>query len=400
MRRRSFVAAGAASLVAVRAGAQPSEGRLLREWWYEPGGDAQQRFRVNAPEAALSKEHGARPEVRANGLMLIRVDEDLRKLRGAELYCELWGGHAGTRNKRVTINGRSTYAIPEIGSEGGHCTHQYPVIPLKVSDLVPGWNAVQFACDQGMSFWGHFIVDNACIRAHIAPEDAGLTGFQATVQAELAGEVAKLRLGATDPGPIASAEFQGFYEGYDENGDGQWRDWHGFTKARRPVAFVGSSWDTSMLPKQGGMRVRGYVRFHGQQQLLYETGPSPEFSAGGPVRVFRSSDLPAPFWSRAGKRHRATIDVDLDPYKIERAELHVVIWDGGRGNTKDHFKLNGRPLEVAARGRHDVIYRVLTLAPIWLRQGPNQIELLSDTEQHGLEVLLPGPAIVVRERTS
>jgi hypothetical protein len=33
-----------------------------------------------------------------------------------------------------------------------------------------------------------------------------------------------------------------------------------------------------------------------------------------------------------------------------------------------------------------------------LRKGPNRIELLSDTEPHGIEVLLPGPAIVVRSR--
>ncbi|HBY63006.1 MAG TPA: hypothetical protein DEH78_24560 [Solibacterales bacterium] len=399
MRRREFVAAALAAPAAFSQGA-PTEGRLLREWWYEPGPEQQARFRVNSPEAALSREYGGRPEVRSSGMMQIKVEEDLRKLRGAELYCELWGGHPGTRNKRVTINGRSTYAIPDVGTEREHCTHQYPSIPLKVSDLVPGWNAVQFACDQGMSFWGHFIVDNACIRTQIAPEDAGLTGFQAAVTAEAAGEVVKVRLGATDPGPIAAAEFQGFYEGYEENGNGQGRDWHGFTKQRKPVAFVGSSWDTSMLPRQEGMRVRGHLRFHGQPQLVYETPPSAEFQAGGPVRLYRAQDIPAPFWSRAGKRHRATIEIDWDPYKIERAELHVVVWDGGRGNTKDHFKLNGRPLEVAGRGRHDVLYRVLPLAPIWLRQGANQIELLSDTEHHGIEILLPGPAIVARERVS
>ena len=40
---------------------------------------------------------------------------------------------------------------------------------------------------------------------------------------------------------IASVDFQGFYEGYDKNGDGTTRDWHGFTKSRQTMAFIGNA---------------------------------------------------------------------------------------------------------------------------------------------------------------
>jgi hypothetical protein len=40
----------------------------------------------------------------------------------------------------------------------------------------------------------------------------------------------------------------------------------------------------------------------------------------------------------------------------------------------------------------------LPLEPGLLRQGSNRIELLSDTEHHGIEILPLGPAIVVRAR--
>ena len=64
----------------------------------------------------------------------------------------------------------------------------YPRLILKVTDLVDGYNALQFACDQGTSFWGHFIVDEACLRAVLKADHpnltaAGLLGFRATVRA-------------------------------------------------------------------------------------------------------------------------------------------------------------------------------------------------------------------------
>ena len=120
-------------------------------------------------------------------MLQIRMDEDLRMLLGAELDLELWGGHPGTTNRRVTVNGRATYGIPGVAGDT-QCTHIYPRLALKITDLVNGYNALQFACDQGTSFWGHFIVDEACLRAvlkedHPDLEAAGLFGFQASVRA-------------------------------------------------------------------------------------------------------------------------------------------------------------------------------------------------------------------------
>ena len=83
--------------------------------------------------------------------MLIRAEENLFRLTAAEFYCEAWGGHPGTANKRITVNGRSTYFLPRVGAEEGHCTYFYPSVPLKLTDLVNGYNAFQFACDRGTS---------------------------------------------------------------------------------------------------------------------------------------------------------------------------------------------------------------------------------------------------------
>ena len=98
----------------------------------------------------------------------------------------MWGGHPGTANKRVTINGRSTYHLPEVGTQERDCTHQYPTFNLRPIDLVDGYNSLQFACETGETFWGHYIVDRATLRIGLRPDDrrlvnAGLNGFDANV---------------------------------------------------------------------------------------------------------------------------------------------------------------------------------------------------------------------------
>jgi hypothetical protein len=425
--RRGFVPAlPAASSLAAQALSDrpevPAAGRFVRRWWYEPGVEhgnmaTNSRFRVNAPEVVLHPTFAVRPEVRSSGMMQIRVEEDLRAIEGVELSLEIWGGHPGTLHKRVTPNGRTTYWFPETGTAAGHCTHQYPVFRLKVTDLAPGYNALQFACDQGPSFWGHFIVEQACIRTivpagHADIRKLGLEGFSAAVIAEpRSGEDrVEVSLRLSDPGRVARVEYQGYYEGYDENGNGESKDWHGFTKARAPVGFLGAAdqppfrcqWDTSMLAAQKDMAVRATLHLKDAANLTFETAPATGVAMPSgrtaAVKVFPTAQKPAPFWSRANNLKRATIPVDIDPARVERAELHTVSWDGGSGNVKEYFKLNGRHMEIAGRGRHDVLYTVLPVAPGGLRKGVNEIELLSGTEHHGIEILEPGPALVVRYR--
>lgn len=402
----------------------PAAGRFVRRWWYEPGPEhgnmaTNSRFRVNAPEAVLHPSYAARPEVRSSGMLQIRVEEDLRAIQGAELYLEIWGGHPGTMHKRVTPNGRTTYWLPEVGTAAGRCTHQYPTLRLKVTDLAPGYNAFQFACEQGTSFWGHFIVEQACVRALIPPEHAdvkklGLEDFSASVAASpaMGGERIEISLRSSNPERIARVEFQGFYQGYDENGNGESADWHGLTKARAPVAFLGAAerapfaclWDTTMLPAQKDMAVRAIIYFYFKESpnLTYETaaltGLATPAARAAEVRLFAAAEKPEPFWSRANRLMRAVIPLEVDPGRIERAELHTVCWDGGRGNVKEYFKLNGKHMEVAGKGRHDVLYTILPVAPDGLKKGANEIELLSDTDHHGIEILEPGPALAVRYR--
>jgi hypothetical protein len=405
---------------------QQRQGNFWRYHWYERGLTCctpafEKRFRVNSPEASLHPVFGRRVEARENGLMQILTEEDLFRVTAAEFYCEAWGGHPGTANKRVSVNGRNTYYLPRVGTEEGHCTYFYPAIPLKLTDLVNGYNAFQFALDQGNTFWGHMLVDNAAVRLALAADhpdlgQLGLAGFGAWVRAEPLPESEGFRLVLDCPAEavsrIAGVDFQGWYYGYDENGNLQRQDWHGFTKDRKAVAVLGHvaeppfclQWDTSLVLAQKAVAVRAVVRFKEDSRLVFLTPATLDLEieerSGSRVALFAPYDLPDHFWSRAGRLKTCTLDLDLDPSRIETAELQVVTWTGGAGTVKEYFRLNGVHYPIAEGERHELVYSRLPVDPVGLRRGPNRVELLSDTEHHGIEVIYPGPALLVRYRTA
>lgn len=386
------------------------------------GGNPQakgRRVRVSDPFAAFQNQFKDLHEVWQNGFVQIPINEDVTTIRAAELYLEVWGGHPGTSNKRVTVNGRTTYSLPENGTHLRQCTHLYPSLPLRITDLVRGYNALQFACDKGVSFWGHFIVDEACLRTelpvgHVALAAAARADFSARVRAETVGEVITLSLATEGTGgdDIASVEFHGCYEGYDENGSGEERGWHGFTRQREVIGHLGTVttapfalvWDVSMLPAQEHVAVRAVVRFKSTPELIYRTPLNDQLKISPrsdvEVAVFGVKDLPAPFWSRANRPGSAVIMLPMNPATIERAELHSVSWTGGPGEVKEYFQLNDHHFPVAEGSDHRSHYTVFPVDRHLLRTGENTIEIRSDTQHHGIEMLTPGPALLIRYRKS
>ena len=192
---------------------------------YQPGDEHAnphfnvRQLRVNAAEVSTHPGFASRSEPRSSGMARILVDEDLRTVRRVDLDTAIWGGHPGTANKRVTINGRSTHLLPNVGTASKNCTHQYPSFNLRPIDLVNGYNSLQFACDTGSTFWGHYIVDEATLRIGLQNDDKrlgkaqGVENFEARVTAmPLAGDAEgfELQLEAEDNfrDKIASVSYQ------------------------------------------------------------------------------------------------------------------------------------------------------------------------------------------------
>ncbi len=397
---------------------------FVRRYWYEQGKEhanpvfSSRQLRVNSPGVGLHPIHATRREVRSSGLARILIDEDLRALEGVSLYAEIWGGHPGTSAKQFAINGRTTIQIPETGTASMNCTHDYSVYNLAPSDLVNGYNSIQFSCEKPGVEWGHFIVENAALdmhlpRSHSDLQEATLETFFASVETDmnLDSEMVTISLDSSHAGSISQVFYQARYYGYDENGDGYDTDWHGMTLEREPYGVVAvateapfsASWDVSMLPTQTDVQVRANVYFADDERLLFNTKASDVFEiperVDSKVAIYSSADLPEPFWSRAGRVRECTIQLDMDPALIDAAQLHLVTWTGGAGEVEEYFTLNDTFLPVAEGHSHQVNYSVLDIDPSMLKQGENTVRLLSDTLHHGIEILLPGPALIIRSKT-
>ena len=388
-------------------------------------------FRVNAPEASLDPEHGGRAEAHGNGLMLIDFPHDPRELAGVRLDVSIWCGHPGTADRAVTVNGRSTLPLPGPAGAGDEpqVGHVHKTFELKRTDVVNGWNALQFTCENGSSFWGHYVVDSATLSAVLKPdakeiEEAGLAGFSVDLKQTRgpreyprgtlpAGQVSLFpAAGERRWEPLIGRQvISAYYRGYDENGSGDGTvleaDWHGFEKDGEPVGVVGETtasssgvvWDTSLLPAQDGMTFR--VTTHFENGLVHESPPIPAPPIAHPdgvtVNLYGPESVPTPFWTRVGEKKSCVINIPHDPADVERAQLHVVLWDGEHGENADLVTLNGEILKDAiGPGDHETYYRVVEIPPGLLRRGPNEFAVRAETTHHGIEVLMPGPAIAVR----
>jgi len=396
-------------------------GEFYREYWAqwdENITNCRGRLRVNDTELSLHKTFGKRSEAKANGLMLVSINEDLFNLKAAQLYLEMWGGHPGTSNKRFLPNGKQVYNVPEVGAAAGHCTYSYPVIPVKVHHLVTGTNAFQFACDRGASFWGHFIIDNAAVRCFLNPDhldlaQAGLKEFSANPKLSNPGGVLQDTTEVSIYYPkkfeqsIVSVDYFGRYLGFDDNGDGRENDWHGFTQKKQYQNHIGAAskppfvlkWDTSMTPSQPApMAICAVVHLKGGFHYVTDTLDDLAFPAKrNRVVMYKCSSMPTSFWSRDSKGNKAVIELPKDISSLQCVRLMIKIWDGGEGSVKEPFKINGHPYSITSRRAvHDVVFTVTDIDPKHLKPGKNQITLLSETEHHGIEVLLPGPVLIAR----
>lgn len=419
------------------------------------------RFRVNDPDIVLHPKFGHRSECSANGLMLASCPFHPGDIESAELRLAVWGGHPGTTSKRFSLNGKGSYDLPPDGAEDGQCAYTFPVLSLDPRHLVEGTNALLFSCDKGSSFWGHFIVDEAILR--IFPKRASVIGSPAdfgyavgdhSILPRLACRLdeesenlhVELRPGDIPESGIERVDFFLACLDYDESGSGGFSeladiggrdgrdghdgalscgadDFHGFPV---PGAYRGHAGTASsspyaadfsllMLPDQSGpMRLKAELRFPGGSGLVVD-GPADIPFPTRPhssVILCAATEMPRPFWSRAGNRLEAAIatadamaesmaeesagmDSSRAPLPV-RAELIAKVWDGGRGSIVHPVELNGFPVEIAGSGRHDFIFSRVPIDPEILVPGNQRISLLSDTEHHGIEFPLPGPALVLR----
>ena len=208
-----------------------------------------------------------------------------------------------------------------------------------------------------------------------------------------------------------------FYDGEDEDGDGVYRDWHGAyhqPERGQPAVLSGHvgtdreppfeiSWNTTWVPNQDSERVRLVARLQNADGLWTVTKPIENLTLARNkqhVAIFHAQDVPERFGVRVGRERTCTFQIPTDR-SLESAQqvaLSLRTWHGWDGHHSP-LELNGHPLAIEGKNHHYDSDR-LPVSRELLKPGENTFRIHSETEHHMLEVLWPGPSLLIRYSSS
>ncbi len=378
--------------------------------------------------------------------LTIAIPDDFSQALRAEIYLDLW------RNQ----NRLAIYKInngPERRTNVGASWSRTPyVFEIPLSELRQGDNTLTFRTASG----GYHINDIA-IRIYFDDAHPLRTAGGATIQAPQ-GRLTQVSAGGQsfDPGvggtlninddqvtlraqldsPASFVEFHGYYEGYDEDNDGVFRDWHnrgrnnwhpggvneqatgGTIDHLGTVATPGTgaysiTWDARYVPSQSGVRFKARI-----VQAVTESDGSKTYvvneAAGGASESFtlKRNRAVMPFMidnfrnsvlcHRDGPgdtcRYPESRDYDLslpvNPGQFNRSYFIGSYWK------KPRFAINqGATTGVFASGQDEWELGVKQVAPTAYIQGTNVISYVY-TSGFGQFIESPGPMVVMAQTTN
>jgi hypothetical protein len=409
--------AGAADVTQHVSGFTP--GQVYREFALHNGGS--RAWRVTDPAARNPGAHQFLP----NPTLEISVG-DLSGATRAEALIDRWSGHAGTSGKGIRFNGGPWLSVPEptTMAPGTHAElylyQDNPIIQVPLDHLTEGVNTVEATCTTiGDRPWGQWGLYSIILRVYYDPYAMP----HATGRIELPSDGESLtdnpvvRVAVGNPQHFCRADVLAFHQAYDVDGDGLYRDWvRCFHQPARGSAanlrcHVGTTeappfqltWDTRWVPDQSPGQVSLIARVQDAGGTWFVTDRVAGLSLareGCSVRMYTASDVPDNFTVRVGreKQCRIVIPESEDLSRAEAAVLHLRTWHGDAG-PHHPFRLNDWSRELEGINHH-YSYNVHPVPVGVLQNGDNVFSVSSDTEHHGVEVLWPGPALMIRYRTN
>lgn len=397
--------------VAVHASPQP--GDIFREYLRTgPWGNATGWQRVTDPQATA---HGAQVFI-PNKINRIQLDDFAGAIR-AEVYIEQWGGHAGTSNKRVRVNGHDWIEIPvppAIPGEAGvnPCAEgyqyfTYPSVPIPLDQLQAGENTFEFTSGPQVCFnfgWAQWGVYGVTFRLFYDDTKPHADGRIISPEPRSAfGDSVDLRLTSTDPS-IAQVDFIGRYRDFDFEGNGLYDQWHYNYRYGEITRHLGTvtqapyalTWHTDWVPDQD-RPLQLMARIRDADGLFYMTDSVDGLVLSRPNRsvvLYEPYDVPGQWQTRGsnGYQHNQVfIPHDLD--QAVAAQLILATWSGGHA---DSIGINDRQVVPRVGWTHDYSYDEVPVPLDLLRLGTNELFTASRTSHHGVEVLWPGIALKVQ----
>ena len=393
----------------------PTPGDVYREYATHNGGAKD--WRVTDPAATARGANRFLP----NPVLKIRID-DLTDAIRAEALLDRWGGHAGTKHKRILFNNNNWIRLPELTTtpQGTPPENYYsqdnPVVAVPLDHLKVGENTFAGGIgDENKSSWGQWGLYSLILRIYYDPaKKEHATGRIVTpTPGSSFGENPTIKLNCSSD--TSRVDVLASYDGYDEDGDGVFSGWHQayFQPSRGAAAVlqhhVGThktppyelKWNTQFVPDQRPSEVQLAARIRNTAGVWWFAKVVDQLSlvrSDHSVKLYRAQDVPEHFAVRVDQTKSCRIPIPAsDPLdRAENAVLHYCTWHGWDGH---HAQLTLNEHAHANQGNnHHFDYDVIPIPVGQLKSGNNTFTIHSDTHHHMLEVLWPGPAITVRYR--
>lgn len=417
--------------IAAQGLVSPPPGSVYKEFTRAINANSGTDWRVTDPNASYVNEADPEstnipPSYLPNSTFTITVS-DLQGAVRAEALMDLWGGHIGTTGKKVRFNGNSWLNIPELTTTplDGECYAQQTnvVIDVPLAHLFQGNNVFegtttgQSCFNWGWGQWGWYCMTLRIYYDDTRPHPTG--SITSHTNGDMFGDHPTFTASAFSPSGINYVQFYAYYDGYDTDGDGVYQQYHhNYHRARSllylyPQGHVGSAdnapwsatWDTHWVPDQDPGGIKVVARITDNSGMTFVTDEITDLTlhrVGSSVRLFKPLNVPRNYIAYGGLALQSGFEVptELNLTAAVGARLLIRTWNGIDGQAEPgeghHIKLNGNWTAPAFGENHYYSYDQVDFPVGVLQNGYNTVEVYSASSHHGIEVLWPGPAAVVR----
>jgi hypothetical protein len=351
--------------------------------------------------------------VRFQHMLPARIEiDDLEGAVAAEVAVEYWGGHIGTSEQALRVNGCPWIPLPQPVGTPTRPEAYYrnvlgnPPVPISLSDLRQGVNAIDFHAGPQVCYsfnLPHYTVYAFTVRIYYGPDKPHAEGYIAQPANEAVVSDYPEFTVALDPQPshtIFGVDLIGCYDDFDWAGNGRFRQWHYQSRYGQWEKHIGTTycrpytvvWDTSWIPDQHEpVQVMARIRDISGMYYMSPVTSVMLKRARRMVRMFRSADVPENFCADRVNPAECTIDID-SLQGATAAKLVLSTWSAAHA---DEIGLNGQKLRQSIGRVHDCSYDSIALPLTMLRTGKNRFYIDSRTKGHKAEVNWPGPVILV-----
>ena len=373
-------------------------------------------WRVTDPDALNSGAWAFLP----NPVLSLEVP-DLTGAVRVEMIIDRWGGHPGTSNKMIRINGASWLHLPELAtipSSSPEC-YMYEenlMLDIPVDQLQTGTVTLEGTADEQIcnSFdWGQWGWYGVVLRVYYDDSVPHPTGG---IVSPLAGhaiiDAVDVSVNAVATGLVEKVQVLAYYDGHDTDGDGVFAEWHreyyrpknattisiGGIVGTMTAAPYDVNWNVGWIPDQLPGSVKLQARILDDTGMWYVTEFVENLSLGhsdGVVKMYTMDSLPTAFWVRDGRSKTAefTIPAEDDLTTATSVRMKVSTWNG---DDTGRIDINGLWQATNFGSIHHYSLDEFSLSVSDLNQGANLLTISATTEEHGMEVLWPGPMFFVR----